>query len=370
MDTEQFIFDANRALFSFDQYADEQEWLADVCSQLTSGMGTDKVYYVGPAERNSDSCRSDIVVVGNTLGTTFEDRIYSDFRGFDESGFSRFSEQYSTMVHRLIRAAGPSAVHDEPFYDERVRKGMRLHQEAFEPAGIVRQMAISIPKPRGEELLIFGYNDRDMPDYGSRQHKILETLLPTFVRVAKLRAATAGRFKTADDIDLLPMPALVVDLEGRHFINQAFHSLIETSDAHHNLRDFGVHLSTRLLASSKREAKRPVAEVYTTTKIEKEGTFEVTARLIESPTHPYMLVQFVRKTLLPPKQFLSRLFNMTSKEINVAELIAQRCADKEIAAALGISLHTARQHASSVLKKTAATRAQLTQKIWSEFLNS
>jgi len=58
---------------------------------------------------------------------------------------------------------------------------------------------------------------------------------------------------------------------------------------------------------------------------------------------------------VPSAEGLRRRFGLTAREAQVASLLAQRLTNDEIAAALGISSHTARHHTESVLLKLGVT---------------
>ncbi len=64
-----------------------------------------------------------------------------------------------------------------------------------------------------------------------------------------------------------------------------------------------------------------------------------------------LLVVVVEGMDLPKQNDLRRQFDLTRRETEVAGLMAGRLSDREIADLLGISIHTARRHAESALKK-------------------
>jgi DNA-binding CsgD family transcriptional regulator len=66
---------------------------------------------------------------------------------------------------------------------------------------------------------------------------------------------------------------------------------------------------------------------------------------------PQIMVVVVERRGLPGKEDLRRRFGLTPRESQVAQLMAERLSNVEIAPRLGISLHTARRHSERVLSK-------------------
>jgi DNA-binding CsgD family transcriptional regulator len=64
------------------------------------------------------------------------------------------------------------------------------------------------------------------------------------------------------------------------------------------------------------------------------------------------------QTDLPPSRALTTSFGLTQREAEVAEALARRLTNAEIARALGISPHTAERHTERVLAKLGVRSRQ------------
>ncbi|MEM9069215.1 MAG: helix-turn-helix transcriptional regulator, partial [Myxococcota bacterium] len=93
----------------------------------------------------------------------------------------------------------------------------------------------------------------------------------------------------------------------------------------------------------------------------------VSARVVERD-RPLALVQVDRTRELPPYAAVKAAFGLTPTEYAVAELVVRRLSDKEVAARIGVSYHTARQHVAKVLRKVSVSRDRLAAILWQAFL--
>lgn len=66
-----------------------------------------------------------------------------------------------------------------------------------------------------------------------------------------------------------------------------------------------------------------------------------------------------RRPCLPTAEQIVRSFGLTPKEAQVATLLADRQSNREIAAELGVTEHTARRHTEKVLRKLDVHRRAL-----------
>lgn len=71
-------------------------------------------------------------------------------------------------------------------------------------------------------------------------------------------------------------------------------------------------------------------------------------------SEPAILVVATRATPEPNTEELARRFRLTPREVEVARLLAVRRTNSEIASRLGCSVHTARHHVESVMRKLGA----------------
>jgi len=68
-------------------------------------------------------------------------------------------------------------------------------------------------------------------------------------------------------------------------------------------------------------------------------------------SHPQVMVVVVERRGLPSNENLRRRFGLTSRQSEVARLLAERLSNEEVAEMLGITVNTARTHCERVLGK-------------------
>jgi DNA-binding CsgD family transcriptional regulator len=97
------------------------------------------------------------------------------------------------------------------------------------------------------------------------------------------------------------------------------------------------------------------------------GTFLLTGALA---AHPVILLSLKARPLTPgSNRTVCDRFGLTSRESEVAALLAERRSNSEIAFALGISPHTASHHTEQVLAKLGLnSRAAVSQRIYAGHL--
>ncbi|MEM9074923.1 MAG: hypothetical protein AAGE52_40875, partial [Myxococcota bacterium] len=127
------IVKTQRLLLAFDQYADTRSWVDALTKSLAPLVKTERIYFIAPEAEPDESIR----VYAPSMGDTFAAGIEADFVGFAPTGHSIFSEDYSTLLHQLTYAAGPTAIHDAPLFDERSRRELRLQAEVFDQVAIL-----------------------------------------------------------------------------------------------------------------------------------------------------------------------------------------------------------------------------------------
>jgi len=94
-----------------------------------------------------------------------------------------------------------------------------------------------------------------------------------------------------------------------------------------------------------------------------QGTFLLAGSLA---AHPLVLLSLKERPLTPSSdRTIGDRFGLTSRESEVAALLAERRSNSEIAFALGISPHTASHHTEQVLAKLGLkSRAGVSQRIY------
>ncbi len=370
--------DTQRALLSLQLNADFTAWATSVFEALRPLLSTAHLYYLQPADRdgwqneysNGDPAVSHnglsspagttspqdpepaLIVHGPSLGEDFARGINRHFVGF-ENGFSTFRETYPTTMHRLVRAAGAGAVHDAPLYDRKRREQLTLYQEVFRPTRVDRQLALAVPLPQGEALLIAGFSADRSPDYDGARHQMMRLLAPAFETSLQLqrRFAIAHQHVTAT-LDALPEAIIAFDADGaERYRNKAFRR-IPTSEAERDPLARAAHtLADELRATLRRSAPRRLSTMQRDVSLP-SGCYDLRAFFdVSLLADPGVLVIVERTSPLPPPVALQRHFGLTPREAEVALLMAQGLPDREVADSLVISPHTARRHAEKVLKK-------------------
>lgn len=314
------------------------------CSTLEDLLKTDRFYEVGP-----DGNRVGLNVASHAMDASLSKGIAECFVGFDEEGFSGFTDPYATFLHRTLRTAGEGAFHDEPLYDPGLREQTVVHASALSPNQIDRQMAISIPLETGEGMLIAGYSDGDNPDEGSSPFRWLQMLTPSFAAGRKLRYEIE-RYNTewSLSIDALPVALLVFDCAGQLLHqNRRFELAISRRPKLKACQPVASALARHLLGPTRRARYMANAPLQVTRTIKIEAT-EVQISATQAPWpfgDPVCLVSMEISGE-------SGNFDLSKRERDVARLLSRGLPDKEIARELHISPHTVRRHVERVLAKT------------------
>lgn len=95
------------------------------------------------------------------------------------------------------------------------------------------------------------------------------------------------------------------------------------------------------------------------------SALEMVFRANRSMTPGEVVVVLLDRDSFSDLHALQTRFDLTRREAEVASLLAQRMSSKEIAARLGISVHTARRHTEQVLAKLGVrSRKDVRQCIW------
>lgn len=359
---------AQKELLSFDMYDTDAAWLSAVAGTLTPLAGTEQVYYTGPTVDHSRK-ESAFLVAGAGIDDAFKDRISSDFRGYLPNGDSEFAEEYSTFLHQMVRQSGPSMVHDAPLYDEYLRKDMILHAEAFEPAGILRQLALSVPRQTGESLIIFGYADGAQPDQDSETFRDLGALLPVWERALRLKQHHGAQAHWQTGIDLLPTPIVVTGPAGTIYANRAFEILPISFATREHLAVSANAIGQRLLRSLGFDEMSAKAGFECPVQCP-EGVFRLMARLDTASSMPVALVTIEQPQTLPPSAFLRSHYRLSPREVEALALMVACRTDKDIARTLDVAFHTARQYSAAVLRKVGAARSNLQHAVWNAYLTT
>lgn len=358
-------------------------WVDGVAAALRPLFGTDHVYYSEPIGTGGDAT---LFARHPLVGDEFTRGLQQFFVGFD-NGFTRFQDGTTTMIRRLVRSAGSGAFHDAPLYDARRQTASALHQEVFRPIGVERKLALSVPLPAGEAMLVVGLDAPSAPGFEGRRHRTLELLLPAFEAGLRIRRHLQRQPFGLDVVaGGAPIPILFIDDEGRErYRNAAFRALLnhlrrqsfEGSSAvtPDRLMTTAHALSASVASSHARSRPRPHVVSGTALSARETGAATLSVggfRLRASVGTTYRgtpgTLVFVETPLagnplgdvrdreqpprvLPTTGAVQARTDLTEREAEVALRIAEGDTDQQVAERLGISIHTARRHAGSILKK-------------------
>ena len=349
-----------RAMLSLDSIDVLDDWLASALPALTELMGTDSLFLVeseivntvGKDPTAEAAPSPGIVVKSPTLDSTFTEYIKNYFVGYDSEGNSLYADDYSTLQHKLVRQHGKLAIHDELLYDPHQWRGRPLYSECYQKTNIERQMALSVPLPQGESMLIFGYHEANLPAMGDERHQLLNLLLPAFEGNVYFRQRLLS-MKTdwTDRIDRVEEALAIFSTDGKEYYrNRTLLRLLATEPQADALLGALRHFVTQLQAIV---APRPGSSVATTRDIT-IGNQHYCLRgyldrfLLPVPT---LMISIERVSVLPSPSLLHSYFGLTNREVEITQLLVQGFTDREIAEKLFISLHTAHRHSESILRK-------------------
>jgi DNA-binding NarL/FixJ family response regulator len=377
-DTLRAVQDVQRTLLSPPAAPDAfSDWMDAVCRGLRPLLRTDRVYYLEPeglldaptvlgadrAARPPSSQRSDsaafepsapasaprLRIHSPSTAGTLDAGINRHFQGFQD-GFSQFREAYPTIQHRIVRGAGPAALHDAPIHDWARRERLDIYQEVFRPERIDRQMGLTVPLPLGEAMILAGFPRHDAPDFDGTRHQLLKLLVPAFEASLRFRRHLArANTQLTTVLDRLNVALLVFGADGQEqHRNAAFKTLVPTGPDAEALVAAASALAHDLLVPPAPDALPAARRTLDLP----SGCYTLRA----SPnalllTDAGAVVSVERPSQLPSARRLQEASELTPREAEVALLLADGYTDPEIAEALCISVHTARRHTAKVLRK-------------------
>jgi DNA-binding CsgD family transcriptional regulator len=236
----------------------------------------------------------------------------------------------------------------------------RLYHEFARPQGLFDPfMVLARPAPERVVWAVLPYAARQADSEIARRRTLLELAWPAFSAGLASHAALANRRAHLGALlDALPQALLVCDLDGR-MLHQtpALTRLLAVSAAGEQLcgelRATVAAVRTVAAPAGGRlaPALAPVARTLHTS----AGTYRLSGCVVPEGVlgnAPAVLVQIEPTApAAPTPAELRERFGLTPREIEVARLLAERRTNREIAAALGISPHTAERHTERVLAK-------------------
>ncbi|MEO0917562.1 MAG: LuxR C-terminal-related transcriptional regulator [Pseudomonadota bacterium] len=312
---------------------------------LVDLLGTERLYEVSPTAESND-----LAVTSTYLDGSLASGIQQVFSGFDADGFTKFTDPYANLLHRVLRSAGAGAYHDEPLYDRDARENTDVHHLALLPNGIERQMAMSTPLECGEAMLIAGYRAKEIPNQDDEAFALLRLLEPAYTAGRRFRAQV-DRFNDQwlSFIDDFSTPVLLVSSDGCiEHRSRKFVELLEAYPHLESLRAPVARLASNWLARTRRTRVMQDG-LLMPERLSNGPGFQVKLRAMCCPApfaEDYCIVEVDMLRLSSPTHAM-----LTRRESEVANALADGLSDKEIARELEISPHTARRHVENVLRK-------------------
>lgn len=244
------------------------------------------------------------------------------------------------------------------------------YQAAVVPAGIAHSVVLNPSLEVGEALLGVGHSNPDDDPYGEEGClELAHLLLPSFeaglavVLREKIRRETLARV-----VDELAEALSVFDASGRELHRSA------------RLRETLAHdpqsalIVNRMALLAKRALRLSRARSHDTSPVGSEEIGTATARYVlrasllgfsASGAQEAVLVAVERLTTrLPERRSLCQRYGLTTRQAEVALLLARGYTNREVARCLRISHHTVRHHAEWVFDKMDVhSRAELAHKM-------
>ena len=366
---------AQRLLLSPPESGPISEWVTSVCEAMRHLFATDHVYYLEPEgllvrpslgdTRNGDARNGGVAPGGDAspsasteaptlfvraeaAGEPFERGIQRHFQGF-EDGFSQFQEAYPTLQHRIIRTAGPCAVHDAPLHDMVLREQLDIYQEVFRAPQIDRQMALSVPLPQGEAMLIAGYKNSRAAPFNGKRHQMLNLLVPAFEAGIRFRQRVAGaEQRVVEMIDGVDTALLLFDEHGRLVHRSRAFAMLCRSNA---LSEEDMRMLYTAAQALVQDVQAPAVDaplMCTRTVTLRSGAYVLRLTTLDRATSG-TLVSVERDAPFPSAHAIQQHFGLTPRQSEVALLMAEGCTDAEIADRLFISVNTVHRHVAQVL---------------------
>lgn len=219
--------------------------------------------------------------------------------------------------------------------------------------------SVALWRPEGPVLLSFLASKPEPPRFGDTELEVLSLLVSALNAGAAaarlLKEARPGIDRLLDEIELavsLHFP------DGTEYRNRRLPGLLETLDHPERLMAESSHLAARILRLSERPTKstpRPPPDSGTRT-VHLDGDLLYLNGSWLPPgaagPGPAALVS-VRgaRARLPDAPSLADRYDLTSRQAQVARMLAEGASSQDIADRLGISPHTARHHAQRVVER-------------------
>ena len=236
-------------------------------------------------------------------------------------------------------------------------------QEVLKPSGIRSTAAMAYSLSRGRAIISVGHESREGRRFGEDETSLLRLLLPVFhagvlaqVRLSRQKRAFEEVFEGLGDA------LAIFDRRGQlHFRNHQLDELARSDP------EFDV-VNERMEWLAREVARSVTENAMVTSDAGRQGSCTIETgrdRYSLTPTllppdmvfpGPAILITVRAATpRLPSEDHLRNRYGLTHRQSEVALLLASGLSNREIAARLTISPHTARHHAQRVLEKVGVS---------------
>lgn len=267
------------------------------------------------------------IFIADGIGPEIEEYLFGNWQGFDAEGYFLFADEELESVNRLRRSSGSGVYHEARLGPRDFIESTTFFREAFAPAGMTCATGLSARLPVGEAVFAFNVEESGDPEQESRSDAMLGLLLPAFeAGFAALYDQSVDQDAIAPTLQALPFPAAIVAADGLVvFANELAQRAPETLG---------------IAAMAAPDGALPAGG----------QVFRMPGPVLEGKRPSQIVIA------LPDGQEISieaaaAHFRLTPRQIEVARMMLRGLTDKQIAGSLGISLHTARRHAETVLDR-------------------
>lgn len=344
------------ALLSAASHATVQEWADDVLVALTELFGGCGSFLLLPSVEDGGSPR----VYSPDLEPECVERLQS-FASPDPHDASHGDPQHSRAMGRLagmgVQVFDPASV--EHLTRVRLRDTSRFYPDVMLDWKVSHFGTVALWLPDGPVMLSCLHRAARPARLADQELEVLSLLVPALETATWVVRSLANRGDAiARLLDEFEIPALLRCDDGRSYQNRSLGDLLETAGDPNSLLTAMASLAAEFTAVGERARKSTTVTPLPTgdrTTVTSGGRYRLQGSSLRPGTvgpgpAVLVLVRGTRRRLPDPRDLADR-YGLTERQAQVARLLALGASNEEIALRLGISAHTARHHAQSVLER-------------------
>ena len=335
---------AQRALLSPLNHSSLDGWQAEVGRAVKMVLQADHAVCWYPT-RDGLAIYSDDVD-GGTI-KAFQER----FRGFEPGRIRSEAELIDRTGHRRA-AGGPGAYHESALYDREEFDRSAFCQEFMRPAGLNYCLGLSVPLVDGEAAVMLAFERPDADGFGEEGLLRLNLLVPAFEAGAILHARLERDLTALERVvDHLDIGVFLRFPGGRTLANRGLTNMLAEDPDASRVRGRVEALALRLISPDDESMARKTGNARARTPAAEYRLSGGHLALDDSGRDGSLVVIDRRWTALPSPERIRTRFGLTPRQAQVALLMAEGTASREIARSLRVSPHTVRRHEEAVLRK-------------------